>query len=221
MPTDTVQTKRRATYADLLRVPDTMVAEIIDGELVVSPRPATPHAFAATEMAGDLVPAFHGTEARSGPGGWWILPEPELHLTDDVLVPDLAARVIAGRSSPRTRRTRWRRWIHLRQSRSGSVGGGCPPSQPSAADVTSASIRTMSFSMSRMSASISSSGRGDVVPQVGREVGRVAEELLEVVAGRVVEREARRLAQLRVQVLELLLPQLGLPGEHLRLRRRE
>ena len=83
--------KARATYDDLLRVPDTMVAEIVDGELVVSPRPATPHALAAVEMAGDLVPAFHGTEARSGPGGWWILPEPELHFTDDVLVPDLAA----------------------------------------------------------------------------------------------------------------------------------
>lgn len=91
MPADTVQTKRRATYADLLRVPDTMVAEIVDGELVVSPRPATPHAFAAAEIAADLLPVFHGADARSGPGGWWILPEPELHLADDVLVPDLAA----------------------------------------------------------------------------------------------------------------------------------
>ena len=91
MAHDAVQTKRRATYEDLLRVPDTMVAEIVDGELVVSPRPATPHAFAATEMAADLLPVFHGTEARSGPGGWWILPEPELHFADDILVPDLAA----------------------------------------------------------------------------------------------------------------------------------
>jgi len=91
MPSGIVQTKRRATYEDLLRVPDTMVAEIVDGELVVSPRPASPHAFAATEIAADLSPAFHGPRARSGPGGWWLLPEPELHLGDDVLVPDLAA----------------------------------------------------------------------------------------------------------------------------------
>ena len=91
MAHDAVQTKRRATYEDVLRVPDTMVAEIVDGELVVTPQPATPHAFAATEMAADLLPAFQGTEARSGPGGWWILPEPELHFADDVLVPDLAA----------------------------------------------------------------------------------------------------------------------------------
>ena len=27
---------------------------------------------------------------RGGPGGWWILFEPELHLEADVLVPDLA-----------------------------------------------------------------------------------------------------------------------------------
>ena len=82
---------KRATYDDLLRVPATKVAEIVDGELVVSPRPAIPHALAAAAITGDLVPVFQGMDARSGPGGWWILPEPELHLGDDVLVPDLAA----------------------------------------------------------------------------------------------------------------------------------
>lgn len=91
MARDTVRSKWRATYEDLLRVPDTMVGEIVGGDLVVSPRPATSHAYAATEIAGDLVPAFHGVQARTGPGGWWILPEPELRLADDVLVPDLAA----------------------------------------------------------------------------------------------------------------------------------
>jgi len=90
MAHDAVETKRRATYDDLLLVPDTMVAEIVDGDLVVTPRPATPHAFAAAEIAADLLPAFHGIEARSGPGGWWILPEPELHFGQNVLVPDLA-----------------------------------------------------------------------------------------------------------------------------------
>lgn len=91
MARDAVQAKRRATYEDLLQVPDTMVAEIVDGELVVSPRPAFPHALAAAEIAGDLIPVFHGVEARVGPGGWWILPEPELHFAEDVLVPDFAA----------------------------------------------------------------------------------------------------------------------------------
>jgi hypothetical protein len=36
--------KRRATYADLEAVPDTKVAELIEGDLIVSPRPASPHA---------------------------------------------------------------------------------------------------------------------------------------------------------------------------------
>jgi Uma2 family endonuclease len=39
-------------------------------------------------MAGLLHPAFQS--GRGGPGGWWILQEPELHLGPDVLVPDLA-----------------------------------------------------------------------------------------------------------------------------------
>ena len=85
-----MQAKQRATYDDLLRVPDTMVAEIIDGELVVSPRPAVPHVHAASEIGFQLGPRFNGSEALSGPGGWWILLEPELHLASDVLVPDLA-----------------------------------------------------------------------------------------------------------------------------------
>src|SRR5450432_235384 len=35
-----VPAKRAATYEDLLRVPEHLVAEIIDGDLVTSPRPA-------------------------------------------------------------------------------------------------------------------------------------------------------------------------------------
>ncbi len=78
---------RPATYEDLLKIPDTMVAEIVDGELHASPRPAPPHAVTGAVMSGALVPPFY--QGRGGPGGWWILPEPELHLRRDVLVPDL------------------------------------------------------------------------------------------------------------------------------------
>jgi Uma2 family endonuclease len=84
--------KRRATYEDLMQVPEWKVAEIIDGELVVSPRPATPHAYTGTVMIGDLGGPFNGPPgAPERPGGWWLLYEPELHFGDDVLVPDLAA----------------------------------------------------------------------------------------------------------------------------------
>jgi Uma2 family endonuclease len=79
---------RPATYEDLVKLPDNLVAEILDGELHASPRPAPPHA-----VAGSLLGVALGGPyilGRGGPGGWWILDEPELHLGPDVLVPDLA-----------------------------------------------------------------------------------------------------------------------------------
>jgi Uma2 family endonuclease len=80
--------KPRATYDDLLQVPPDRVAEIVDGELHVSPRPASRHALASSRLGSELGPPFD--RGRGGPGGWWILDEPELHLGADVLVPDLA-----------------------------------------------------------------------------------------------------------------------------------
>ena len=80
--------RQSATYEDLLKVPDTKIAEIIDGELIVSPRPGIPHAIVASGLGGDLGPPFQ--RGRGGPGGWWILFEPELHLGYHILVPDLA-----------------------------------------------------------------------------------------------------------------------------------
>ena len=81
--------KKAATYEDLLAVPDHKVAEILDGELFASPRPALRHAHAGSALGGFLFTRFHGS-GGDGPGGWWILDEPELHLGDDVLVPDIA-----------------------------------------------------------------------------------------------------------------------------------
>jgi len=79
---------RRATYQDLLDVPDHLVAEIVDGELIVSPRPSGPHATAASALGMEIGGPFH--RGRGGPGGWWIVDEPELHLGEVVFVPDLA-----------------------------------------------------------------------------------------------------------------------------------
>jgi Uma2 family endonuclease len=86
---------RRATYADLEAVPANKVAELIRGTLYVMPRPAPPHANASSGLGGELRGPFH--RGRGGPGGWWILDEPELHYPDpskpkgiDALVPDLA-----------------------------------------------------------------------------------------------------------------------------------
>lgn len=79
---------RRSTFADLWSVPDDCVGEIIAGELVVSPRPAPAHAFAQLGLGAELKGPFQ--KGRGGPGGWLILPEPELHLSQEALVPDLA-----------------------------------------------------------------------------------------------------------------------------------
>jgi Uma2 family endonuclease len=83
---------REATYEDLLALPDHVVGEIIDGELIVSPRPATPHATSYAAIGADLFGRYNGPPGGggSGPGGWCILLEPELHFGKNVLVPDLA-----------------------------------------------------------------------------------------------------------------------------------
>jgi len=80
--------RRHATYADLASVPDHLVAEFVAGELVTSPRPSPLHARASSLLGASLCGPFD--LGRGGPGGWWILDEPELHLGPDVLVPDLA-----------------------------------------------------------------------------------------------------------------------------------
>jgi Uma2 family endonuclease len=80
--------KKIATYEDVLAAPPHMVAEVIGGELYLHPRPAKPHAAAASALSEELGPPFK--RGRGGPGGWIILYEPELHLKADILVPDLA-----------------------------------------------------------------------------------------------------------------------------------
>jgi Uma2 family endonuclease len=83
--------KRYATYEDLAAVPDTMVAELIDGDLITSPRPASPHARATAQLGSKLMGSFDSPpDGADAPGGWWILFEPELRFGRNVLVPDLA-----------------------------------------------------------------------------------------------------------------------------------
>jgi Uma2 family endonuclease len=80
--------RRPATYQDVLDAPAHMVAEILDGELHLQPRPRSRHGLAALSLGDELVGPFQ--KGRGGPGGWWLVTEPELHLGDAVMVPDLA-----------------------------------------------------------------------------------------------------------------------------------
>ncbi len=79
---------QQATYEDILNAPEHLVAEIINGALHTHPRPAPKHAVTYSYLGGELIGPFG--RGKGGPGGWWILDEPELHLGDHVLVPDLA-----------------------------------------------------------------------------------------------------------------------------------
>jgi Uma2 family endonuclease len=64
------------------------VAEILDGELFLSPRPAPRHAVVSSRLGFDIGGPFD--RGSGGPGGWWILDEPELHFGEQIVVPDLA-----------------------------------------------------------------------------------------------------------------------------------
>jgi Uma2 family endonuclease len=79
--------KKPATYEDVLNAPEHFIAEVLDGELFLSPRPAPPHAQTTTTLTGILFSPLQ--EGIGGPGGWRFLFEPELHLGPDILVPDL------------------------------------------------------------------------------------------------------------------------------------
>jgi len=81
-------TKSGATYADIEALPEQLVGEIVDGELYVSPRPAMPHAAASSAIGIEVGGPFQF--GRGGPGGWWIIDEPALHLGPQIVVPDIA-----------------------------------------------------------------------------------------------------------------------------------
>ncbi|WP_437294029.1 hypothetical protein [Sorangium sp. So ce426] len=68
------------------------MAELIGGVLHVMPRPSPRHANAEGALQGELFGPFH--RGRGGPGGWWILPEPELHFPDPDAPGEIDAAVV-------------------------------------------------------------------------------------------------------------------------------
>ena len=77
-------------YAELCDLPPHVTGEIIGGKLYTQPRPAGPHAMSGSALGMDIGAAFQ--RGKGGPGGWWIIDEPEIHFVRDtvVAVPDLA-----------------------------------------------------------------------------------------------------------------------------------
>lgn len=82
--------EKLSLYDQLRSLPETLTGEILNGQLHTQPRPAPQHLRAALRLGADLEDAFD--RGRGGPGGWWILAEPEIHSVRDaaVAVPDLA-----------------------------------------------------------------------------------------------------------------------------------
>ena len=81
--------KKKASYDDLYNIPTNMLGEIIDGELIATPRPSRKHVYAASILGAEVLPPYQ-LGRGGGPGGWIILDEPELSLGEHILVPDLA-----------------------------------------------------------------------------------------------------------------------------------
>lgn len=81
--------RRDELYEEYLAQPAHVRAEIIGGTLYVLPRPGPRHTNVASGVGGELRSPFQ--RGRGGPGGWWILGEPELHLSlKEPIVPDVA-----------------------------------------------------------------------------------------------------------------------------------
>jgi Uma2 family endonuclease len=82
--------RRPATWEDLLKTPDDgLTYEIIGGQLEAMPRPLPRHNRAQARLSADLSGPFD--LGKGGPGGWWILIEPDVRLAiDEIVAPDVA-----------------------------------------------------------------------------------------------------------------------------------
>ena len=80
-----------ATYADLLALPDDVRAEVLAGEIVVSPSPSARHATVQRTVSRFVGGPFHDDDGRGGPGGSWILVEVDVALgRHDIVRPDIS-----------------------------------------------------------------------------------------------------------------------------------
>ncbi|MGH7436386.1 MAG: Uma2 family endonuclease [Polyangiaceae bacterium] len=80
-----------AVYANLLALSEDERAEIADGRIVFLPPPLPEHGFLQVALGALVGGPFQLDHGRGGPGGWWILSEVDLQLSEHRVVrPDLA-----------------------------------------------------------------------------------------------------------------------------------
>lgn len=80
--------RKKATYEDLCALPENMVGQIVDGELIAQPRPVLRHSIASNELSHQI--RRPSRKGKGGPSGWIFADEPELHFGEQVVVPDIA-----------------------------------------------------------------------------------------------------------------------------------
>jgi Uma2 family endonuclease len=81
--------KRLATYEDLLALPEHVRAEIVGGEIVVSPSPTPVHQSVVGEIYAELRGPFQ--RGRGGPGGWWLILDVDVRFgVHDIYRPDVS-----------------------------------------------------------------------------------------------------------------------------------
>jgi len=86
-----MQPATKPTLYELLEgLPGGLTGELLNGQLYTQPRPSGSHIRVGSTLGGELYNPFQ--KGNGGPGGWWILTEPEVHFVRDVevTVPDLA-----------------------------------------------------------------------------------------------------------------------------------
>ena len=77
------------TLDDLDALPPGIKGEIIEGVLYTMTRPRGPHQSVGLSVGSELRGPFD--RGRGGPGGWWILPEPGIELSNTPEIsPDVA-----------------------------------------------------------------------------------------------------------------------------------
>lgn len=80
--------RRHATYEDLLALPEGTRAEVLSGEIVMAPAPLPRHGWVVRTVGRFVGGPFADDEV---PGGWWILPEVDVALSEhDIVRPDLS-----------------------------------------------------------------------------------------------------------------------------------
>jgi Uma2 family endonuclease len=86
----TTKPSKPPTLADLDALPPGVVGEIIEGVLYTMTKPRARHQRTGLGIGRDLSGPFD--LGRSGPGGWWIITEPGIELSDETkeIAPDIA-----------------------------------------------------------------------------------------------------------------------------------